>query len=168
MTDSPNARNRLRETLSSVFAIAAIAAVLGTAANVISPRRIPWVEDWSHYIEARALQEGLTLITTAEAWEYFQRGTHIFLDARSDEEYRQERIPGAFSLPFMAMEEKMPEVQFLLGPSFPIVTYCSGETCDESFLVAVELRKQGMTNIVLYAGGMEKWVEAGHPSERGP
>ena len=165
---APKGGARLRDLAVTTSAIAAITLVLGTAANVVSPRRIAWTEDWSHYIEARAIREGLSLITTAQAHDFFVKGTHLFLDARTDEEYRAGRIPGAFSVPFTALESSLPEVQQLLSPSFPIVTYCSGEACDESFLLAVELKRQGLTNVVLYASGFDKWVEAGHPAERGP
>lgn len=154
--------------MASAACIVAVSLLLGTASNFLSPRRIAWKEDWSQYIESKALREGIALVTTPQAFEYFQKGSHIFLDARHGGDYRQGRIPGAFSLPFDAQDEKAAEVQALLSPSQPVVTYCAGKNCDESFLLTIELRKQGFTNVVLYAGGMDAWIEAGHPAERGP
>lgn len=169
MADPSRARRGFsRSVLLPAFGLALASLLLGTASNLVSPRRIPWVEDWSQYIESKALREGITLVTTPQAVDYFRRGTHVFLDARHEADYQKARIPGAFSLPFDAMEEKAGDVQLLLSPSQPVVTYCSGKNCDESFLLTVELRKQGFTNVVLYAGGMDAWIASGHPAERGP
>ena len=44
-----------------------LALVFGTLANLVSPRRIPWVGDWENYIETKALKEKITLITAAQA-----------------------------------------------------------------------------------------------------
>ncbi len=126
------------------------------------------MEDWSHYIEAKALENGITLITSAQAWDYFEKGTHVFLDARPNTDYAAGHIPGAFSLPYDAMEDHFMNVQMLLTPEQPLVTYCSGKECDESFLLTIFLRDQGFTNIVLFADGIEAWNEAGHSEEGGP
>ena len=142
--------------------------MLGTAANFLSPRRIPWVQDWAHHVEARAYQAGLTLANTEEAWELFQKGRHLFLDARSEKDYQLGHIPGAMSLPQAAYEQYLVGFQGFLTPEQPIVVYCSGLECDESLLLAVELKRMGMTNIVLYAGGFEKWRAAGYPVEMSP
>jgi rhodanese-related sulfurtransferase len=150
------------------LALVALGLVLGTVANVVSPRRIAWVEDWSHFVEARAYREGLTLINTAEAQQLWQKGTHLFLDARSPRDFEAGRIPGAFSLPYAAISEHLGPLQGLLTPRQPLVAYCSGVECDESLLLAIELRRMGFTNVVLYAGGIQKWREAGYPVEEGP
>lgn len=161
----------MRRALGGVpaaLAIVGIGLVLGAVANLVSPRRIPWVEDWSHYVEARAYREGLTLINTTEAKQLWDKGAHLFLDARSEKDFEAGHIPGAFSLPQANMPEHMASLQGMLTPQQPLVAYCSGFDCDESLLLAIELKRMGFTNVVLYAGGMQKWREAGHPVEEGP
>lgn len=151
-----------------VAALLLAAAACGTVANLVSPRRIPWVEDWAHYIEARALREGIALVTPGRAWDLLAAGTHVFFDARPAADYEAGHIPTAVSVPYDGVEEAMPRVQMLLTPAQPIVTYCSGRECDESFLLTLYLREQGFTNVVLFAGGFERWRAAGHPVEGGP
>jgi len=143
------------------------ALICGSIANLVSPNKIPWSEDWSHYIEAKALEGGITLITSAQAWERFEKGTAIFLDARPNTDYETGHIPSALSLPYDAIEDHFMNVQMLLTPEQPIVTYCSGEECDESFLLTTFLRDQGFTNVVLFAGGIEAWKKSGYPEEGG-
>jgi len=57
------------------------------------------------------------------------------------------------------------DVMILLTPDTPILTYCSGEECDESFQVSEFLREQGFTNVVLFAGGYTAWEAGGLPTE---
>lgn len=145
--------------------IIGVGLALGTVANLISPRRIPWVEDWEHYIEARAYRAGLNIIHAREAYGFFQKGTHLFLDARHPADYQQAHIPGALSLPSAAIAEHLPAWQALFSPSQPLVAYCSGIECDESLLLAMELKRLGITNVVLFVGGITQWREHGFPIE---
>jgi rhodanese-related sulfurtransferase len=71
------------------------------------------------------------------------------------------------SLPYQAVEDALSNAQALLTPAQPIVTYCSGEDCDESFLLTLYLKQQGFTNVVLFAGGFSQWKTGGHPVEGG-
>ena len=153
--------------LAHALLILAVAAACALVANTFSPRRIPWLEDWGNYIETRALREGLRLVTTEQAKELASRHACIVLDARPAADYKAGRIPGSVSLPYDNLEAELAHVQVLLSPAQPIMTYCSGKDCDESFLLTLHLRKAGFTNIVLYAGGFEQWTAAGLPVEGG-
>ena len=157
----------LRPAAGHAVLILAVAALLGFAANTLSPRRIPWTEDWGNYIETKALREGVLLVTTPRAKELADQHACIILDARPAADYQAGRIPGAISLPYDNVEAELAHVQVLLSPSQPIMTYCSGKQCDESFLLTLYLRKAGFTNIVLYAGGFDQWKAEGLPVEGG-
>lgn len=145
--------------------IIAVGLALGTIANLISPRRIPWMEDWGHFVEARAYRAGVGIIQTREAYEFFQKGTHLFLDARSLADYEQAHIPGALSVPSAAITEHLPSWQPLLSPNQPLVAYCAGIECDEALLLAIELKRLGITNVVLFVGGITQWRKSGFPIE---
>ncbi len=159
---------RVREGVWPAVVIVGCGLFLGAAANVVSPRRIPWVEDWAHHVEARAFREGISLINTDEAWKFHQEGAHLFLDARSEKDFAKGHIPGAFSVPHALAHEYLAGLQGILTPEQPVVAYCSGADCDESLLLAIELKRMGMTNIVLYAGGFQKWRERNLPVEASP
>lgn len=168
MTPTLHASEGRRTVLTGALNIVAAAILLGSVANLVSPNRIRWAEDWSHYIESRALKAGITLITATQANDFFQDGRHIFMDARPADDFQKGRIPSAFSVPYENVEEAILNVQMFLTPEQPIVTYCSGESCDESFLLTEFLRAQGFTNVVLFAGGMEAWRQAEYRVEGGP
>jgi len=144
------------------------AILLGTASNLLSPRRIPWVGAWDSYIETKAFKAGITLVDARQAHNLFQAGRHLFFDARPVTDYRARHIPTAFSVPYENLSEAIVEVQMFLSPEQPIVTYCSGEQCDESFLLTIYLRDQGFTHVILFAGGMAEWEEAGYETEERP
>ncbi|HPF99661.1 MAG TPA: rhodanese-like domain-containing protein [Kiritimatiellia bacterium] len=157
----------LRPAVGHALLIFAVAVACGFVANTVSPRRIPWSEDWGNYIESKALREGVLLVTTSRAKELAAQHACIILDARPAADYKAGRIPGAVSLPYDNVEEELAHVQVLLSPSQPIMTYCSGKQCDESFLLTLYLKKAGFTNIVLYAGGFDQWRAEGLPTEGG-
>ena len=115
----------------------------------------------------KALKEGIPLVTVKQAMTFLQSGTHVILDARPAADYEAGHIPTALSVPYDSVADAMVKAQQYLTPSQPIMTYCSGKNCDESFLLTQYLRRQGFTNVVLFAGGFETWSAEGYPIERG-
>ena len=53
---------RDRSPLAQAGALLALAALLGTFAQVALPTRIPWREDWSHFVQAKALHDELEAV----------------------------------------------------------------------------------------------------------
>ncbi|HOW96822.1 MAG TPA: rhodanese-like domain-containing protein [Kiritimatiellia bacterium] len=159
----PNSATALR-----VAGLLLMAAVAGGLANLAHPRKIAWVEDWSRYIEARALAAGFRLADTATTREIVENRSHLIFDARPAMDFKAGHLPGAVSLPYDAVQNEFQNVAVLLLGGQPILTYCSGLVCDESFLLTEFLRQQGTTNIVLYSGGYEEWTRAGLPVEGRP
>jgi len=143
-----------------VAALLLISCILGVLANTLLPMRIPWVEDWSHYVEARAYREHLALAPFEQAREFADSGSHIIFDARSLADYEEGHLPGAMPLPFEEVNEQFIQYQDILFPEQPIMTYCSGKDCDDALELGIYLRKQGFTNLVLYLGGWDEWQQA--------
>ena len=159
---------QIRDTLGGAILLVALAAAAAVATNLLRPSGpIAWVEDWSHYIEARAMREGIALVDLPAMEKLLRGGQHVVFDARPEADYLQGHLPGALSLPFMEVEDRFGDVQWRLTPSQPILAYCSGVECDESFLLTRFLRQQGFTNVLLFAGGFNLWQQAGKPVEKG-
>lgn len=154
--------------LAAAFQILLAALLCGAVANVFGPRRIPWTEDWGSYIETKALKEGVPLVRTEQVRKMVGAMACLVLDARPEADYAAGHLPGAISLPYDEVEERLPQVEPFLTRTTPILAYCSGASCDESFLLTLYLRGQGFTNAVLYLGGFQEWKTAGHPVEGGP
>lgn len=153
-----------RENIQTLFIRAAllfaISGVLSAMAWIVHPGRIPWVGDWAHHVESMALAEGIPLVGTPEMRRIVSAGAHLILDARPLADFDAGHIPGAVPLPFDDLDAHYEQARLLMSPSTPIVTYCSGGVCDESFMLCVYLRKMGFTNVILYAEGWTEWEAA--------
>lgn len=143
-----------------------IAAAGGTGAQLFSPTAIPWREDWSRYVQTKALKAGLPLASVAEAAQLVAEGRHLIFDARPASDYNAGHLPGALSLPQAQLESVYPQFAPLLRPAQPVLVYCSGHACDESYELSLFLQRQGCTNVVLFVGGMAEWTAAGQAVER--
>ena len=143
----------------------AAAALLGGLAQLVSPTRIPWHEDWSRYVETKALKVGLALASLDDVQRMVREQSHLLLDARPVADYDRGHLPGALSLPQADLDTYYPQILPLLTAEQPLLVYCSGHECDESFLLSVYLREQGFTNLSLFVGGLLTWREAGLPVE---
>lgn len=168
MSEKGSSPRRVSATALRVAGLALMAALAGGLANLVHPRHIAWVEDWSRYIETRALESGFQLADTATAREIVDARSHLIFDARPAADFKAGHLPGAVSLPYDRIQDEFQNVAVLLLGGQPILTYCSGLVCDESFLLTEFLRQQGHTNIVLYSGGYEEWTRAGLPVEGRP
>jgi rhodanese-related sulfurtransferase len=88
----------------------------------------------------------------------------IWVDARSDEEFARDHVPGAISL----NEDRWNELlaQFLQGwsPEKKVVVYCSAKSCNAAREVAKRLRDEpqlkdteGKNCVFVLEGGWEEW-----------
>jgi len=78
-------------------------------------------------------------------------------------DYADAHLPGAINIPLAQVERLAPRL--LPDQSVPVVVYCSG-SCSSADDVARRLEAAGYTNVAVYVGGKEDWVEHGLPVER--
>lgn len=135
-----------------------LSLVLGGIANLFLPNRIAWVEDWGHYIEAQAFRENISLADYTFVLRALKEQTHILLDARPEIDYSAGHIDGALSLPADNVQDNQDVLPFLTEED-SLVVYCDGNQCDESLVLALYLRENGFTNLVLYPGGWTEWKQ---------
>jgi len=82
----------------------------------------------------------------------------IWIDARPEEEFERERVPGALLLNEDRWNELLPQVLAIWAPEKRVVVYCSSESCGSSREIAHRLRKEaGLTNVFILEGGWEAW-----------
>lgn len=118
---------------------------------------------------AHATNHGFDEITIDQALEKFESGMAVFIDARMDKEFDKSRIPGALHLPPHAFERGRPEVLNYIPTdgSMEVVLYCNAFDCPLAEETARHLLHYGITNFVIFTGGWDEWVAAGHPVEVG-
>ncbi len=137
------------KTVKQVLILIGVAFLFAGLTNLIHPGRIPWVEDWANRVEAQAVSEKVALVQLSEVLDFLREDSRLFVDARSAAEYANGHIPGAVLA--------SAELTELLNEPRPLVLYCTGVECEDSLLLALELRKLGREDISIFIGGMDIW-----------
>jgi rhodanese-related sulfurtransferase len=82
----------------------------------------------------------------------------IWIDARPEDEFTKEHVPGAILLNEDRWNELLPQMLATWSPEKRVVVYCSSQSCGSSREVARRLRKEAqMKNVFVLEGGWEAW-----------
>jgi len=123
-------------------------------ANHAAARRT--VDHWYH------ARDPLAPVTRDELTERLRRRSVRLIDVRPEIEYRAAHIPGALSIPVVALPQRLEAL-----PKRPeIVAYCRGPYCVMAYKAVEILRPAGYRARRLDGGFME-WRRAGLPLLRG-
>ena len=96
------------------------------------------------------------MVTEAQAREW--GANVIWVDARPEEEFEREHIPGAVLLNEDRWNELLPQMLAVWSPEKRVVVYCGSESCGSSREVARKLRQQAqLGNVFVLEGGWEGW-----------
>lgn len=100
----------------------------------------------------------MVTVTQARAW-----GDHvIWVDARPDEDFNKDHVPGAVSLNEDRWNELLPQFLTTWSPEKKVVVYCSTQSCNLAMEVARRLRKEAqLQNVFVLQGGWEEWLKTG-------
>jgi rhodanese-related sulfurtransferase len=97
----------------------------------------------------------LVSVDQARAWG---KGA-IWVDARPDDEFARDHVPGAFSLNEDHWDKLLREVLPSWSPDKKIVAYCSAESCNAARDVAKRLRDETqLKDVFVLQGGWEAWL----------
>jgi rhodanese-related sulfurtransferase len=84
----------------------------------------------------------------------------IWVDARPDEEFARDHVPGAVSLNEDRWNELLPQFLQKWSPEKRIVVYCSSQSCNAAREVAKRLRDEAqLKNVFVLQGGWEEWLK---------
>jgi len=110
------------------------------------------------------ISSSIVTITVDEAYEaYNSGGDYIFLDVRSEDEYKSGHIKGAVHIPVSELEGRLNELQ----KGKPIIAYCDGSSCERSERAAQILIDNGFKEVYNMAGeGIFEWEKKGYPAEQ--
>jgi rhodanese-related sulfurtransferase len=96
-------------------------------------------------------------VAQAQAWG----ANAIWVDARPDEEFTRDHVPGAISLNEDRWNELLPQFLVTWSPEKKIVVYCSSQSCNASREVARKLRSEAqLKDVFVLQGGWEEWLKA--------
>jgi rhodanese-related sulfurtransferase len=106
------------------------------------------------------------MISVEEAEKLFREGGAVFVDARSEFDFRLGHIQGAINLPLNSVT-----ADAVLLPEIPrdslIVTYCDGQNCNSSIDLAARLYALGFQKVRIFFGGWDQWQERDLPKQEG-
>src|SRR5215468_4272642 len=84
--------------------------------------------------------------------------SHVVLDVREKDEWREGHLEGAVSLPRGFLEIKVEST--VPDKNTPIITYCAGGV--RSLIAGKALKEMGYQNVTSMAGGYGAWKNAGY------
>ncbi len=97
------------------------------------------------------------LVTVAQALGWGENV--IWVDARPEEEFGRDHVPGAILLNEDRWNELLPQFLQNWSPEKRIVVYCSSQSCNASREVAKRLRDQAqLKSVFVLQGGWEEWL----------
>jgi rhodanese-related sulfurtransferase len=91
----------------------------------------------------------------------------LLVDARDPQIYADEHLPGAISLPLGEVEQLLPEFMARIPLNKPLILYCNGFGCPDSFDLGLRLIAAGYKRVQVYEGGFPEWRDRGRPLEKG-
>ena len=149
-------------TVKQIGILLLAAAVLAAVSNLVHPRHIPWMQDWSNQIEEQAAEEGIRIIPLSDAL----KSGALFIDARKHQEYLEGHIPGALSVPLATWQDHYMTLGEEVDAGTEMIVYCSDRTCDLALMLAGRLREYLGADVRLLVDGFVGWTEAGGEVER--
>jgi len=113
---------------------------------------------------AEQLSGDIRFIDLASAKKLYDERQAIFLDARSEEEYRASSIQGASGVSLLSVVQQKVKIEEILpDKERNIVTFCSGGDCDVGVEMAKELIDHGYLNVFVLGEGYPGWEKVGYP-----
>ena len=128
--------------------LAALAILPGTGEAIYFRDKISW--------RSAILPSELVTVDQARTWG----DNAIWVDARPDEEFAREHVPGALSLNEDRWNELLPQFLAVWSPGKKVVVYCSSLSCNASREVARRLRTEAqLSDVFVLEGGWEAWLK---------
>jgi rhodanese-related sulfurtransferase len=146
---------------AAILLVASLGLALGI--NAVRKDGIPVIRPSK---EAMALKSGITPIHLDTAKILLQDPKVLFIDARPHNVWKRGRIPGAISFPEESTDSLIKAFKDTVALDRPLVTYCSGEECRASDMLAQRLQKEGYKYIYLFFGGWVEWSQANEKVEK--
>ncbi len=92
---------------------------------------------------------------------------HLLVDARDPNIYADSHLAGAISLPLAEVDQLLAEFSARVPHDKPLILYCNGFGCPDSFDLGVRLIAEGYLQVQVYEGGLPEWRDRGRQLESG-
>jgi rhodanese-related sulfurtransferase len=102
-------------------------------------------------------------ISQEDAWKLFKADKAVFIDVRSNTQFKLGHIKGALSIPGSQLIKRWSEVP----PRKTVITYCACDAEQSSGRAAADLNAHGVKNVFALKGGWQEWQDQGRPTATG-
>lgn len=162
---------KIRKIIFEFLVIILLSTIGGISYNRLSSNGIsliaPSIIKENKSISSQAdKNENLRRITLKEAYELYNKGEALFLDARPEEEYRKGHIKTAMNLSYTFPIKKKFEIISPIPKEVMLISYCDGAECNASEGLAIDLAQLGYKKVMIFFGGWNEWQKAGYPVEK--
>ncbi len=161
-----------KKLVNQSFILLGVSVIVALIVNYFSPAGIALVGQWdtnAGVITAKAKNDvvsgKLEIDDITQAKRIFDGGNVLFVDARTHDSYADGHIPGAISLPIGQFDELIDSFLDQYDIAQPIVTYCSGRTCEDSHKLAQLFMDFGFRDVKVFIDGYPGWEAEGYPVE---
>ncbi|MGO9621392.1 MAG: rhodanese-like domain-containing protein [Desulfobaccales bacterium] len=133
--------------------------------------RLSWTGALPAYLEQQRQQrrqlefQGVKTLDLPQAYEIFQGGQALFVDARDADEYAELHIAGAVNLSPDLLERQGNRALEGSARDRRIVVYCGLANCNKALQVAEKLQSLKFTDVRAFMDGFQAWDQAGYPAE---
>jgi len=135
-------------TLGEAFIIIALACLPAIGEGFYFRDKVSW--------QSAIPASELATVEQAHAWGDIV----IWVDARPDDEFAADHVPGAFSLTEDRWNELLPQFLPNWSPGKKVVVYCSAQSCNAARDVAKRLRDEAqLKDVFVLQGGWEEWMK---------
>ena len=158
------------KTLKELSLLIGLSVIAAFVINFFSPKGIALVGQWDTsqgVVTAKekndVIMDELEIDDVTYAKALYDSGNVLFVDARPPEDFAEGHIKGAFSIPVAEFDEQIDKFLELYKLDKPIITYCSGRTCEDSHHLAQLLINRGYQNTSVMIDGFPGWEAEGYP-----
>lgn len=161
-------KNKFFNNIAKILFFSLIASLLF---NTFNEDGIPVIGEEKNYLtyeDNATTKEVLPprLVTLSKAYELYESGEAIMIDARDNWDFSDGHIKNAMNIPEFSFRSNDAKIKSLSKDKIYII-YCSSDDCDISKRLADELYKIGFSNILFFEEGYEGWNNSGYPVETG-
>ena len=111
--------------------------------------------------------EALEEVQLRAVREIISSKSMVPVDGRSEADYENGHLPGAFSLSAAKFEKRFPLFSAQYPKEGAYLIYCGSGQCGLSRQLAAFLQEKGYHQLKLYTAGYNDWFLAGNPIEKG-
>jgi len=162
----------IKKTIKGFCILIGASMLIAFIVNSLSPKGIPLIGKWNpkegvvHADSTKSVvKPELEIGDVKTAKQIYDRGKSIFVDARSEDDFKDGHVKGAVSLPVYRFEELIDGFKKKYTLDDHIITYCSGRTCEDSHQLAQLLFSYGYFNVSVFIDGYPAWEEEAYPIE---